>query len=107
MSSNPRAAATTRSSKPKRGALIKEQKIDLFMPLNIEGAEVGQLTMRFPTVKDRTDADEAGETQAETEVFLMARLTNLAPSDFQDMHLADYKQCQEALGKFVTSPCGP
>lgn len=102
-----KAAPPPRRASIKRGELVKEIKIDLFMPIEVEGAQVGQLTMRFPTVKDRTDADEAADSASETEIFLMARLTNLAPSDFQAMHLADYKQCQEALGKFVTSPCGP
>lgn len=102
-----RASTSTKpASTKKRGTIVKTIDIELYMPLTIEGAEIGQLTMRYPTVEDRTDADDACDTQSETEIFLMARLTGLAPSDFKAMHLADYKQLQEALGKFVASPCG-
>lgn len=89
-----------------KGTLIREINIDLVMPISIAGSEVGKLAMRFPTVRDRTDADDATETQGQAEIFLIARLTGLAPSDFDQMHYADYKQCQEALGKFVNSPFG-
>ena len=102
MKSTPSSRApSTKGSTPGVNVLPLEAIVDLAVPLEIAGAKSGKLKMRYPTVRDRMDAEEATETDAENELFLLARLTGLAPDDFRDMHLGDYRKCQVALGKFM------
>lgn len=89
------------SSARKRPAPPTELKIELGMPITINNAAVAEITMRYPTVKDRLDADAYEGTMAEQELFLLARISGLAPDDFHQMHMADYMQCQTALKKFA------
>ena len=96
--SKTKTAAFSRGSKKN---VPLEVIIELVQPIEIGGAKVDQITMRYPTVKDRLDADDYDGSPADRELFLMARLCGLAPDDFHAMHLADYSDLQEALGKFM------
>lgn len=74
--------------------------ITLSRPLEIDGAKVGQLTMREPTVDDQLTAEKLGST-GEADKTYMANLCQIAPSDIGRLPLRDFKRLQVAFGFFL------
>lgn len=78
-------------------------KIKLEFPIQIDGAKVGQLTMRRPTVKDMRVARNSGKTDADQELTLIANLTQVTPADIEALDMADYLKLVEELKGFFGS----
>lgn len=76
-------------------------EIKLSKPLDIDGAKVGFLTMREPTVNDQLVADAMTGSQAEKELAMMANLCMVTPGDLKAMGLRDYKKVQAAFLGFI------
>ena len=74
--------------------------ITLSRPLVIDGAKVGQLTMREPTVDDQLAAEKIG-TGGEADKGYMANLCQISPTDVGRLPLRDFKRLQEAFGFFL------
>jgi len=79
-----------------RGATMK-----LKHPIQVDGREVGELTLRRPKVRDMIVADKAGGTDAEKEVRVFSNLCEVPPSAIEEMDLADYGALQEAYKSFL------
>lgn len=79
------------------------KKITLGTPIKVGGVQVNELTMRRPKVGDRLRADETEGSEARKEVFLFASLCEIAPSEIEDMDMADYTAMQKVFTSFVSS----
>lgn len=74
--------------------------VTLSRPLDIDGAKVGQLTMREPTVDDQLTAEKQG-TGGEVDKLYIANLCQVAPADIGRLPLRDFKRMQVAFGFFL------
>ena len=74
--------------------------ITLSRPLDIDGAKVGQLTMREPTVDDQLAAEKLGQGGEADKVYI-ANLCQVAPADIGRLPLKDFKRLQVAFGFFL------
>lgn len=79
--------------------------IVLSIPLQFEGREITEITLRRPLVRDRLAVDRLGSSRsdAEKEVMLIASLSGLPLEAIEGMDLGDYGRLQERLGEFVAS----
>ena len=75
--------------------------IPLGKPLDIDGAEMGELTMREPTVEDQLSIDKSKGGEAEKELHLFANLCEVTPEDLRKLTLRDYRRVQEAFRSFL------
>jgi hypothetical protein len=81
----------------------KEQvKITLKHPVQFDGREVKELTMRRSKVKDQLAVEKEKISEAEREVRLFARLCNVPMELIEEIDLADYKQIQKEYGDFLS-----
>jgi hypothetical protein len=78
-------------------------KIKLEFPIDIDGAKVGELTLRRPTVKDMRVARNSAKDDAAQEIALIANLAQITPEQVEQLDLADYAQVQAALQGFFGS----
>lgn len=84
--------------------MSEKTTIELKYPLTIDGTEVKALYMRRPKVRDQLLMEKSGmvgKSNAEREVFLFANLAEVAPSDIEDLDMADYKKIQEQYNLFL------
>jgi hypothetical protein len=70
--------------------------ITLTRPIEINGAKVGYVTMREPTVDDETVASEIRGSEAAKERALFGNLCTIAPADLGKMAARDYRRIQAA-----------
>lgn len=75
--------------------------IPLKRPVEIDGAEVGELTMREPTVEDQLSIDKMKGGEAEKELHLFANLCEVTPEDLRKLTLRDYRKVQEGFRSFL------
>jgi hypothetical protein len=76
-------------------------QVKLSKPLKIDGAEVGVLTMREPTVADQLAAGKVTKDEAEAEMIMMANLCMVTVDDLKAMTVRDYRRMQAALVGFI------
>ena len=77
--------------------------INLSYPINSShGAEINELRMRRPKVRDRLVAEKMSGNQSEKEVRFIANLCELAPEDIEELDMADYNKIQTALSGFLS-----
>lgn len=69
--------------------------ITLRKPLQTNGASVGFLRMREPTVADQLAANKGSD--AERETSMVANLCSVTPAEIRSLTLRDYRRVQEAL----------
>lgn len=75
--------------------------IELAKPMDLDGADVGELTMREPTVEDQLSIDKIKGGEAEKEMHLFANLCEVTPQDLRKLTLRDYRKVQEAFRSFL------
>ena len=75
--------------------------IQLLRPVDVEGAQVGALRMREPTVDDQLAADALGGTDAMKEVTTFANLCGVSPVTIRKLPLRDYRKLQAAYMTFI------
>ena len=79
--------------------------VPLRFPIEVDGAEVEQVTMRRPLVGDLRAAQHAagsGGSAADVEVALFSNLCEVAPAAWDKMDLGDYYAVQEAYEGFLS-----
>lgn len=76
--------------------------ITLKEPGVFEGRPVDTLTMRPPLVEDQLAAEATGGTDAQKEVFLIARLCTVPTELIQKLPLREYKHLQKAFVDFLS-----
>lgn len=75
-------------------------KITLDHPITIDGAKVGELAIRRPTVKDMRVARNSGKSDADQEIALIANLAQITPADVDSIDIADFVKVQKVLQGF-------
>jgi hypothetical protein len=75
-------------------------KIKLDHPIKIDGANVNELALRRPTVKDMRVARNSGKSDADQEIALIANLAMIRPDDVDALDIADFVKVQKALQSF-------
>ena len=79
-------------------------KIKLQFPVNIDGTEYAELTMRRSKVKDRLAvANMKDKGDEEKEILLFANLCEVAPEVIRELDEADYPAVQKAYMSFFGS----
>ena len=76
--------------------------IKLKHPITIDGAEVSELNLRRPKVRDVRAADKAGSSDGEREIRLFANLCEVTPAAIEELDMADYLQVQRAYQDFLS-----
>jgi len=75
--------------------------IDLATPVDLDGTQTRQVTMREPTVQDQLDVQAIKASEAHREVTLMANLCDLTPEQVKAMTMRNYRRLQGALEVFT------
>lgn len=75
-------------------------EIELQFPVDFEGGQLKKIELRRPKVSDMVKARKGLKDEAEQEVALIAKLSNLPPATIEDLDVADYKKIQEVLTGF-------
>jgi hypothetical protein len=75
-------------------------EIILDYPIEFEGATLSKITVRRPKVADVVAARKSKKDEAEQEIAMLAKLTELAPDAIESLDLGDYKKLQEVLSCF-------
>lgn len=75
-------------------------QITLDYPIQLEGKELSEVTLRRPKVSDVVAVRKSKRDEAEQEVSLIASLSGLPPSAIESIDLADYKKLQAHLSGF-------
>ncbi len=79
-----------------------QENVELQYPINVSGAEISVLRLRRPTVRDRLFSEKASGTEIDKEIRFIANLCDLAPSDIEQLDMADYVNVQEVLAGFLS-----
>lgn len=77
-------------------------KITLKHPIQVDGRETTELSMRRPKVRDMMLSDRPKGSDAEKELTLFASLLAIAPDDLQELDMADYLTVQETYRDFLS-----
>lgn len=75
-------------------------KITLEYPVPFEGGELKEISIRRPKVADIVAARKSKKDEAEQEITMISKLTDIPPETIETLDLADYKKIQEALSGF-------
>ena len=81
---------------------METKKIKLRHPLTVDGAELAELVMRRPLVRDLRAAQRSAGGEADAEIALFANLCEVAPEAFDRMDLGDYYRLQDAYRGFLS-----
>ena len=76
-------------------------EIELFEPIEIDGAKRTSLTMRRPKVADQIAASKAKGSEAEKAVYGLARLCDVAPDDISKLDTVDFDALNEQYEAFT------
>ena len=79
------------------GALV----ITLSKPLEVNGVQLHELTMREPTLDDQVASNEARGSDVVKEITLFANLCTVPAADLRRLKLRDYMRLQAAYGNFI------
>lgn len=74
--------------------------IKLDYPIQLEGRDLLEITLRRPKVSDVVTVRKGKRDEAEQEVSLIATLSGLPPSAVESLDLSDYKKLQAILADF-------
>jgi hypothetical protein len=74
--------------------------ITLEYPVPFEGGELKEIKLRRPKVSDIVAARKSKKDEAEQEITMISKLTDIPPETIETLDLADYKKIQEALSGF-------
>ena len=76
--------------------------IHLDYPVIANGVVTEKFNMRRPLVRDRLVAEKVKGSEIEKEIRLMANLCEVAPTDIENLDMADYAKLQECLTGFLS-----
>lgn len=76
------------------------EKIELQYPVPFEGGELKEISIRRPKVSDVVAARKSKKDEAEQEIAMLSKLTDIPPETIETLDLADYKKLQETLSGF-------
>jgi hypothetical protein len=79
----------------------RKKTVKLGYPVEFEKAEVSEVEIRSPKVKDYVQAQKAGSSQEETEIILIASLIKKPVEFVEEMEFADYTKLQGELQSFL------
>ena len=82
------------------------EDVHLVVPITVNGVTVSKITLRRPKVSDRKAASTIADDD-ERVLFMLSRLTNLMPEDFEDMDLADFNAVGEKIESFLKARSKP
>ena len=71
-------------------------------PIHVNGQEMTELHLRRTKVRDCLVVEKFSGSQAEKEVRFIANLCEMAPSDIEELDMADYTKVQEAVTNFLS-----
>lgn len=77
------------------------ETIKLNYPIEVEGRQVEELSMRRPTVADIQAGEKQPGSALDGVVFLFARLTNLMPQDISRFDMADFHKLDDVYEGFT------
>ncbi len=78
----------------------KPTTIKLKYPVTVDGAEISQITLRRPKIRDLESMDKvAGEMKKV--VMLIASLAEMAPDQVRELDAEDLGSIAETLGDFL------
>ena len=66
-------------------------------PITVNGAELREVTLRRPKVRDRLIVDKMGASDADKEIALIANLAKLSREAVEELDLADFVEWIQAL----------
>ncbi len=75
-------------------------KIELKHPITVDGAEVNELTLRRPKVRDIERLDKVSGEMAKM-VTLVADLAELTPDQVRELDIEDFTAVSEQLADFL------
>ena len=76
--------------------------IKLKHPIEVDGIEVQQVTMRRPKVRDMIAAEKGAGGDAEKELRMFANLSEITPQTIEELDMVDYKAMQDAYVDFLS-----
>ncbi len=74
--------------------------ITLDYPVPFEGGTLKEIHVRRPKVADIVAARKSKKDEAEQEITMISKLTDIPPETIESLDLADYKKIQEVLSGF-------
>lgn len=77
-------------------------EVVLEYPITIGGVLTDKVSVRRPTVKERSDIQRQNIHEVDKELQLVAKVIGAAPSDLDDMDAADYDEIRSTLDGFFT-----
>ena len=81
---------------------MSKVKIELTHSIEIDGAKVGVIQLRRPTVRDMLSVEKSVDNDAEKEIQLFANLSELSPDNLLELDMADYAKLQKAYQDFLS-----
>ena len=89
------------------GLVEMEKNLVLDVPIIVDGAEVREVTIRRPKVRDQMMNHTGGEMTPEGTGHMMANLMGLKYDDVLEMDLGDYLRAQEVYNAFLPQGARP
>ena len=82
--------------------MMDKTTIRLTQPINSNGCQLSELSLRRPRVRDRLAVERTTGNQAEKEILFIANLCEVAPEDIEELDMADYAKIQTVLSDFLS-----
>lgn len=80
---------------------IKTKTITLDMPIQVEGREITQVTLRRPKVGDIRRMDKQGGSDLEKTLWLLSTLGELTPEEVDELDGGDLEKLADVVGDFT------
>lgn len=78
------------------------KKIELQVPVQVDGVEVRTLTMRAMKARDRLVVDKVRGGEFEKELILIANLCEVERVVIEELEMVDYLELQRAYSDFLS-----
>lgn len=78
------------------------KKIELQVPVQVDGVEVRTLTMRAMKARDRLVVDKVKGGEFEKELILIANLCEVDRVVIEELEMVDYLELQKAYSDFLS-----
>ncbi len=82
--------------------MTKSVLIKLSQPIEANGIEVKELSMRAPLVRDMLNGTKSADSNEEKEIHLFANLCNVSPKDIELLAPSDYFKLQAKYNDFLS-----
>ncbi|BBD08444.1 phage tail assembly protein [Desulfovibrio ferrophilus] len=78
------------------------EKITLEYPVEIDGQNYGELSMRRPVLRDMLIAEQKGGSDLKKESVTFSNLCEVTPEIIQALDMKDYKKLQAVYSGFLS-----